>query len=140
MIQVRFRIDLGHGTAVGPGKIALLEAVAATGSLSAAARQIGMSYRRAWLLLDSLNGSFAEPVTTATVGGRGGGGVTLTPFGQDLVDRYRRFESQAGKLAARQFREVATATRKAGRDGQAAGSRPVSGSLGGRRKAAAKPP
>ena len=71
---VRLRIDFGHAAAVGPGKIALLEHIAASGSLAQAARELGMSYRRAWQLLGSLNGSFREPLVASARGGRGGGG------------------------------------------------------------------
>jgi len=103
MVTVRFRLDFAPGSSVGPGKIDLLAAIDAEGSLSAAARHIGMSYRRAWLLLDSLNRSFDKPVTTASVGGRGGGGVTLTPFGRDLVRNYREFGTAIAVLATRRW-------------------------------------
>ena len=68
-----FRVDLGPGCSIGPGKIELLEAIARTGSIRQAARTMRMSYRRAWLLIESINRSFREPVTTASVGGQGGG-------------------------------------------------------------------
>jgi molybdate transport system regulatory protein len=103
MVTIRFRIDFASGGSVGPGKIDLLAAIEAEGSLSAAARQVGMSYRRAWLLLDSLNATFAVPVTSASVGGRGGGGVTLTPFGRELIRHYRDFEREIATLAARRW-------------------------------------
>jgi molybdate transport system regulatory protein len=109
MVTIRFRIDFAPGGSVGPGKIDLLAAIDAEGSLSAAARQVGMSYRRAWLLLDSLNGTFATPVTTASVGGHGGGGVTLTPFGRDLVRQYREFEREIAALGARRWGRLKTA-------------------------------
>jgi molybdate transport system regulatory protein len=107
MVQVRFRVDLAPGCSVGPGKVELLAAIEAEGSLSAAARLIGMSYRRAWLLLDALNGTFDTPVTTANVGGRGGGGVALTPFGRHLVRTYRAFEKEVGALASRRWLRLA---------------------------------
>ena len=77
-LGVRLRVDLGPAQSIGPGKIALLERIEATGSLSQAARDLAMSYRRAWLLLDDLNHAFTEPVTTASIGGAGGGGARLT--------------------------------------------------------------
>jgi molybdate transport system regulatory protein len=92
-VSIRFRIDLGKAASVGPGKIALLEAIARTGSLSQAGRDLKMSYRRSWLLLDSLNKSFRRPVAVLSKGGRGGGGANLTPFGKRLVAAYRGFES-----------------------------------------------
>lgn len=109
MGKVRLRIDLAPGTAIGPGKIELLEAIDATGSLSEAARSLGMSYRRAWLLLDSLNKSFASPLATASVGGRGGGGVQVTPLGAELVKRFRRLEASVDRLASEQFAEFKVA-------------------------------
>jgi len=89
MQSVRFRIDFNQHCSIGPGKIDLLEAISRSGSISRAAQELGMSYRHAWLLVDSLNNSFTEPVTTSSVGGAGGGGVKLTPFGADLIRSYR---------------------------------------------------
>lgn len=101
--QAHVRVDLSAGCSIGPGKIALLEGIARTGSLSAAARSLGMSYRRAWLLLHSVNDSFHEPTVELSVGGKDGGGARLTPFGQQLVDAYREFESAVDALAVRSF-------------------------------------
>src|SRR5208283_618116 len=86
---IRFRIDFAENSSVGPGKIDLLEAIRDSGSLSQAARDLGMSYRRAWLLIDSFKKAFREPVTSATTGGKRGGGVRLTEFGRTLIDSYR---------------------------------------------------
>jgi molybdate transport system regulatory protein len=99
-ITVRFRVDFGGGCSVGIGKVELLEAIARSGSLSQAAREMRMSYRRAWLLLEDMNGSFDQPVAHASVGGRGGGGVVLTAFGTSVVAGYRRFESSLQPLAS----------------------------------------
>ena len=104
---VRFRLDFGRDEAVGPGKIALLEHIASGGSLSQAARELNMSYRRAWQLLASVNGSFREPAVRTQKGGRGGGGAELTAFGRELIDAYREFEVQVQTLAARSFRPLA---------------------------------
>jgi molybdate transport system regulatory protein len=98
-LTVRFRVDFGSRCSVGVGKIELLEGIARTGSLSQAAREMRMSYRRAWLLLEDLNVSFDQPVAHASVGGRGGGGVVLTSFGTRLVAGYRRLESSLQPLA-----------------------------------------
>ena len=81
MARVAIRIDLGAGVSLGPGKIALIEAILRTGSISAAAREIGMSYRRAWLHVDALNRMFAEP-SVVTSPGRRGGGAEVTAFGR----------------------------------------------------------
>jgi molybdate transport system regulatory protein len=98
---VRFRVDFTAACSLGPGKIDLLESIQRTGSLRQAAQALGMSYRRAWLLLDGLNRSFTEPASTASIGGQGGGGVTLTPFGLEIIRAYRA-AAQAIESAARQ--------------------------------------
>jgi len=103
---VRFRVDFAKGAYVGPGKIDLLEAIRDSGSLSQAARDLGMSYRRAWLLVDSLKQSFREPVTVATTGGKRGGGVQLTEFGRTLINSYRDLEKDIAKLAARRLHAI----------------------------------
>jgi len=93
--RLTLRVDLGSGRALGPGKIRLLEAIAKTGSISQAGRSLGMSYRRAWLLVDDVNNCFRDAVIDAQPGGVHGGGATLTPFGQQLVERYRAIEADA---------------------------------------------
>jgi molybdate transport system regulatory protein len=105
-LTVRFRVDFGSGCSVGVGKVELLEAIARSGSLSQAAREMRMSYRRAWLLLNDMNSSFDQPVAHASVGGRGGGGVVLTAFGASLVAGYRRFESSLQPLASACLEDV----------------------------------
>ena len=108
---VRFRVDFGRDEAVGPGKIALLEQIGRDGSLSQAARALKMSYRRAWLLLESLNGCFVEPVALTAKGGRGGGGATLTPFGRELIRAYRKLDAEIQVRALRLLRPFLTRTR-----------------------------
>ena len=112
---VRFRIDFGRNEAVGPGKIALLEHIGTSGSLSQAARELKMSYRRAWQLLESLNGGFATAVAATVRGGRAGGGATLTPFGRALIRIYREFEAEVQARATRRFRPIASQARRAAR-------------------------
>ena len=89
------RILFGASTSLGPGKIALLEAIAHCGSISAAARTMQMSYRRAWLLVEAMNQAFKQPVVLTAAGGKGGGGAEITPFGHDLLGRYRVIEAKA---------------------------------------------
>jgi molybdate transport system regulatory protein len=101
--HVHVRVDFSERCSVGPGKIGPLEAVARTGSLSAAARSLGVSYRRAWLLLHSLNNSFAEPAVELSVGGKDGGGTRLTQFGKKLIVAYRNFEAGVDTISAQAF-------------------------------------
>jgi molybdate transport system regulatory protein len=100
MARIRISIVFESGARIGPGKAKLLESIRDTGSISAAARDMGMSYKRAWTLLDSMNQAFTEPVTTAAPGGAGGGGAVLTPFGLDVLERYRRIDKEAAAIAA----------------------------------------
>jgi molybdate transport system regulatory protein len=102
-LDIRLRIDFGATSSVGPGKIVLLEQIARTGSLSQAARELGMSYRRAWQLLDDLNHSFNDAVARASVGGAGGGGVQLTAFGEKLIGAYREVEHAVLELTRSRF-------------------------------------
>lgn len=92
------RILFGAAVALGPGKVALLEAIASHGSISAAARAMGMSYRRAWTLVDSMNASFRETLVETATGGSGGGGAVLTPTGHEVLRRYRSIENRAAAL------------------------------------------
>jgi len=100
MVRLRISLVFESGARIGPGKAKLLESIRDTGSISAAAREMGMSYKRAWLLLDSINQAFTELVVTAAPGGTGGGGATLTPFGAEVLERYRRIHDRAAAMAA----------------------------------------
>jgi molybdate transport system regulatory protein len=104
--RLSIRIDLASGDRIGPGKIALLEAIRSTGSISAGARSLGMSYRRAWLLVEQVNHALREPAVTAETGGRSGGGAALTPVGQRVVNLYRAIETQARTAAGGEFRAM----------------------------------
>jgi molybdate transport system regulatory protein len=86
--------------AIGPGKAELVERIAATGSISAAARAMGMSYRRAWQLVEAMNRACREPVVVTAVGGKRGGGAEVTAFGRDLVRRFRAMERKASAAIA----------------------------------------
>jgi len=90
----RLRILLGAEIAIGPGKADLLEAIARSGSISAAGRELGMSYRRAW------NRSFRAPLVETLTGGAGGGGARVTAFGADVLTRYRAMETKAAIAVA----------------------------------------
>jgi molybdate transport system regulatory protein len=99
IVAVRLRVDIGPDCSIGPGKIALLEQIERSGSLSKAARILKMSYRRAWLLLEDLNQTLGQRVTTASVGGAGGGGAQITPFGRHVAAAFREIERVAASAA-----------------------------------------
>ncbi len=100
MAEPRLRVLLGSAVAIGPGKADLLQAIEAKGSITGAARSMGMSYRRAWLLADAMNRSFRKPLIEAARGGRGGGGARLTPLGRDVLGHYRAMETKAARTLA----------------------------------------
>jgi molybdate transport system regulatory protein len=103
---IRFRIDFSENCNVGPGKIALLEEIRKCGSLSQAARAMKLSYRRAWLLIDSLNKTFDVPATINQTGGTRGGGAEVTPFGVLLIERYREAEQKLNDVAGECLDEI----------------------------------
>ena len=113
--QARVRIDFSESVSIGPGKIGLLEQIERCGSLSAAARELKMSYRRAWLLLTNVNTSFSEPVAALSVGGVEGGGARLTPFGHRLVAEYREFQGRVDELVQKTFADVRPARASPGK-------------------------
>ncbi len=100
MASLSLRIDLDPTGRIGPGKIDLLEKIAAFGSISAAGRAMGMSYRRAWDLVEEINTMFGQPVIERRTGGRHGGGARLTPVGLALVARFRAIERAAAEAAS----------------------------------------
>ncbi len=99
----RLRVLLGESIAIGPGKAALLEAIARHGSISAAARANGMSYRRAWNLVDTMNRCFVTPLVDSSAGGAHGGGASLTELGREVLAAYRDMEIKATRAVAREF-------------------------------------
>jgi molybdate transport system regulatory protein len=103
---IRFRIDFSENCNVGPGKIALLEEIRKCGSLSQAARMMKLSYRRAWLLIDSLNNTFDVPATVNQTGGTRGGGAEVTAFGVLLIERYREAEQKLNEVAGGCLEEI----------------------------------
>jgi len=94
-LEPRIRILLGSSIAIGPGKAALLAAIGDTGSIAAAGRRMGMSYRRAWVLTKTMNACFREPLIEAAKGGIGGGGARLTAMGHQVLPLYRAMEDHA---------------------------------------------
>ncbi|ADZ70994.1 winged helix-turn-helix domain-containing protein [Polymorphum gilvum] len=98
--RLRIRIVFGDNEMMGPGKAELLERIDATGSIAAAGRQMGMSYKRAWMLIETLNDMFSEPVVESSRGGPGGGGAVLTGTGRRVLELYRAFEADAVEAGA----------------------------------------
>jgi molybdate transport system regulatory protein len=101
--RVSLRIEFGPDLRIGPGKARLLELVAETGSIAAAARSMEMSYRRAWLLIEELNALFGTALVETTTGGSRGGGAVLTPLGERVIRTYRSIEGEADRLARDRF-------------------------------------
>lgn len=101
--RLRIRIIFGETEMMGPGKAELLERIRETGSIAAAGREMGMSYKRAWDLIGTLNTMFHAPVVASTRGGPGGGGAVLTETGHAVLQHYRDFEAEAARAGARQL-------------------------------------
>jgi molybdate transport system regulatory protein len=106
MTRVILRIDFDDERYIGHGRIELLELIGQYGSIAKAAKAMGMSYKRAWYLAESINSTFAEPVVERHHGGKGGGSAKLTAFGETLVRDYRAMEAQALKAFAKQLRNM----------------------------------
>ena len=98
--RLRLRVYLDDATWIGPGKADLLELIDETGSISQAGRRMGMSYKRAWMLVETLNASFAGPLVVSERGGAGGGGARLTPAGAQVLALFRRIQMQSETAAA----------------------------------------
>ncbi len=103
--HLRVTLYLG-GHKIGPGKIQLLEAIEQSGSISGAARAMNMAYRHAWEMVDDLNDCFREAVVSASTGGRAGGGAELTPFGRQLIERFREIEELSLGASAPQLKRL----------------------------------
>jgi len=99
----QIRISFKKSIAMGPGKADLLDAIVATGSISAAGRKMNMSYRRAWLLVETMNTCFREPLVETLVGGQHGGGARVTPLGEEVVRRFRQMEAKAARSVAEEM-------------------------------------
>ena len=105
-ILVRPRVYIGDSIALGPGKIDLLRQVGETRSIAAAARALGVPYKRAWLLIDSLNQGFGQLVVATATGGKGGGGASLTTLGQQLIERYDALETSLNASAGKELQAL----------------------------------
>jgi molybdate transport system regulatory protein len=110
-LGLHLRVVLGGAVALGPGKAELLQGIAETGSIAAAGRRMGMSYKRAWSLAEEMNAMFAGPLVEAAKGGAGGGGAALTPLGARVLAAFRRLEDAAAVAGESDFAELQAALR-----------------------------
>lgn len=105
-LELKLRVLRSDEIALGPGKIDLLEAIAESGSISAAARAMDMSYRRAWLLVDTMNRCFREPLVGTAAGGSKGGGACVTETGKTVIAHYRHMQRMTEEAAQADFRKI----------------------------------
>jgi molybdate transport system regulatory protein len=110
--HLSIRVDLANGGRIGPGKITLLEAIRVKGSISEAARHLGMSYRRAWMLVDQVNETLREPAVSTRQGGQRGGWTVLTPVGERVIELYHAIEELTRTSARQEFRAIAKLVRQ----------------------------
>ncbi|HEY5090298.1 MAG TPA: LysR family transcriptional regulator [Polyangia bacterium] len=111
-LGLHLRVVLGDTVAIGPGKAELLAAIAETGSIAAAGRRMGMSYKRAWSLAEEMNAMFAAPLVEAAKGGPGGGGAALTPLGARVLGAYRRLQDAASVAGENDLAELQASLRR----------------------------
>jgi len=103
---LKIRIAIGKTIAMGPGKADLLDAIDETGSISAAAKQMKMSYRRAWELVDVMNKSFNQPLVISSPGGVNGGGALLSGFGRSILQNYRDLVKKSSNAAHQELQQI----------------------------------
>ncbi|WP_343073993.1 winged helix-turn-helix domain-containing protein [Microvirga zambiensis] len=117
----KFRIYFDADTMLGPGKADLLQGILETGSIAAAGRRMGMSYKRAWYLVDTLNHYFSEPLVHSAKGGKAGGGASLTPTGHLVLNAYRRMEANVAHAIRDDVAYLETLIASAPRNGEQSG-------------------
>jgi molybdate transport system regulatory protein len=113
--RLSIRLEFGAGDRIGPGKIAVLEAIRDTGSITNAARHLGMSYRRAWVLVGQVNETLREPAVSTRQGGQRGGWTVLTPTGEQVVELYHAIEGLTRASARQEFRALDKLVRRSKR-------------------------
>lgn len=109
--QARFRVQIKHAVAIGPGKADVLQGIAETGSLAEAGRRLGMSYQRVWSLVEAMNRDFVAPLVDKQRGGSAGGGAKLTPTGEQVLALYRAIEADAQRAVQRRLPQLAALVR-----------------------------
>lgn len=111
-MRTHVRVMLDDEIALGPGKADLLEAIRDAGSISGAGKLLGMSYRRAWLLVDAMNRCFRTPLVETAAGGVAGGGAVLSALGEDVLQQYRALEAAVAKVTDKAFADIKSQLRK----------------------------
>jgi molybdate transport system regulatory protein len=112
-LRLSVRLDLANGKRIGPGKIALLEAIQTKGSITAAAQHLGMCYRRAWLLVQAINDALQQPAVTTSIGGRrGSSGATVTSAGEEVIKLYHSIEGRTSTSARQEFLAIGRLARR----------------------------
>lgn len=111
-LRAQLRVMLDDEIAFGPGKADLLDAIRATGSISGAGKHMGMSYRRAWLLVDSMNRCFQKPLVDTAKGGANGGGTQLTELGEQVLQHYRALQREVAAITDKHFETIKPLLRK----------------------------
>lgn len=106
VIKSRIWIESKHGVFLGEGRVKLLKAIAQTGSLSKAASDLGMSYKKAWNLLDSMNKSTKEPLVITSTGGKGGGGANLTPYGEKVIETFDTINQKCWEFLDKELKQI----------------------------------
>lgn len=104
--QTRFRVQIKHAVAIGPGKADILQGIAETGSLAETGRRMGMSYQRVWTLVDAMNKDFVAPLVLKHRGGVAGGGAQLTETGTAVLASYRAIEQDAQRAVAKRLPQL----------------------------------
>lgn len=112
VLQAQLRLMLGDEIAFGPGKADLLDAIRETGSISAAGKKLAMSYRRTWLLVDTMNRCFHKPLVNASKGGANGGGTQLTEYGTEVLQHYRELQREVAMISEKYFANFKPLLRK----------------------------
>lgn len=112
LLRAQLRVMLDDEIAFGPGKADLLDAIRATGSISGAGKKMGMSYRRAWLLVDSMSRCFQKPLVDTAKGGANGGGTQLTELGIQVLEQYRALQQDVAAITEKHFKHLQPLLRK----------------------------
>lgn len=102
-IKSKIWIETDHGIIISEGRIQLLKLIASTGSLNKAAKEMNISYQKAWKLVDASNKASKEPLIATQIGGNKGGGTVITPYGQSLIETFEKINNECWEFLDRQL-------------------------------------